>query len=619
MLAELVIENLALLQRAALKFGAGLNVITGETGAGKSLLIGALELLLGERPRVSLVRQGAEEARVEGRFVLQPEAVRAPSVREFFGEHLPAVLEDWRAQPADEERELILCRALTAAGKTRAWVNHRPVTQRLLRDLAGLLVEVHGQNEHQRLLDAAEQTRLLDAFGESEAALARYATARAAWVALANDIAEFERRARDTRERADLLRFQARELNAAKVQSGERQALEQDRDRLRYANDLTREVGGVAAALAGEEASALDLARHAQRTLEHWERKVPELAAHAEEVRQAVAHLEEAAAGVEQFLARVEAAPERLEEVERRLYEIELLEKKYRTDCDGLAEKARAIEAELSAIDTHDEQLERRVRERDAGQRAVAVAAAELSKQRRACSARLEKAVHKSLADLGLERARFQVQIEPRTDEGPNSPNADPEKARQLALERRFAHDGADRVEFFLAANPGEGLEPLRKVASGGETARIMLALRTALAVKQTIPTLVFDEVDSGVGGRLGPKIGEHLRALSARHQVLCVTHLPAVAAAAHDHFRVRKTVEGGRTQTAVEVLNGTARIAEVADMIAGGAAHETALAEARRLLGESAAGPATATSASAPAATPPDSAPAKRGKRSRA
>lgn len=586
MLAELVVENLALLQRASLGFGPGLNVITGETGAGKSLLIGALELLLGERPRASIVRQGADEARVEGRFTLTQASVDAPNVRAFLDEHLPATVAEWGKLEASDERELILSRTLSTAGKTRAWVDHRPVTQRLLRELAGLLVEVHGQNEHQRLLDASEQTRLLDAFGGHDAELGRYQAARTTWLALANDLVEFERHARDRRERADLLRFQAHELAAAKIKSGERRELEQERDRLRYASDLARDLGGALTELSGEDASALDLARHAERALGAWERKVAEVAPHAAEVREAIAHLEEAASGIEKFLERVEASPERLEEVERRLYEIESLERKYRTDCDSLADRARTIESELASIDTHDEELERRLASRQAAQATLETAGAELGAKRRACKTKLEHAVHQSLAELGLERARFQVHLQPRSAPHSESPNSDPSKAEQAALAQRFAPDGADQVEFKLAANPGEGLEPLRQVASGGETARIMLALRTALAVRQPIPTLVFDEVDSGVGGRLGPKIGEHLRALSTRHQVLCVTHLPAVAAAAHDHFRVRKAVTAGRTSTSVEALSGSARIEEVADMIAGGAAHETARAEARRLLG---------------------------------
>lgn len=625
MLSELVIENLALFERATLSFGSGLNVVTGETGAGKSLLIDALELLLGERPRASMVRKGAEEARVEGRFGLPRAAVENRAIRAFFAENLSAVVEDWNGLADGDERELILGRAISEAGRTRAWVNHRPVTQRVLKELAGLLVEIHGQNEHQRLLDPAEQTRLLDAFAQSESALERYQTCRARWTKLVDSVADFERVARERRERADLLRFQQRELAAAKVTADERRELEEERERLRYANDLAREVGGSLGELSGDDGGAIDALRRADRVLSGWERKVSQIAPHAEELRQALMHLEESVAGLETFLGGVEASPQRLEQVESRLYEIETLETKYRTDAAGLVERARTIAAELAALDNEESDLESLVRERDAARTEVVAAAAELTKKRQSSVGKLAKAVHHSLAELGLERAAFSVRITPRAAgdappaatspaadaKAPNgkstssakatlappaksaiapaakaaSPNADAKKLLAEAENRRFGVDGADAVEFFLAANPGEDPAPLRQVASGGETARIMLALRTALAVRQTIPTLVFDEVDSGVGGRLGPKVGEHLRALSDRHQILCVTHLPAIAAVAHRHFKVEKKVASGRTSTSVAALDGDARVEEVADMIAGGAAHATARAEAKRLL----------------------------------
>jgi DNA repair protein RecN (Recombination protein N) len=576
MLTELVIENLALFQRASLSFGPGLNVITGETGAGKSLLIDALELLLGERPRASIVRRGADEARVEGRFVLSKAASDAREIRAFFAENLPATLEDWDQGGADDERELILSRALAQSGKTRAWVNHRPVTQRLLKELAGLLVEIHGQNEHQRLLETSEQTRLLDAFGGLEDALAHYRDARARWLELVEETATFERASRERSDRVDLLRFQARELSEARLSVEEHGDLERERERLRHANDLARDVGGSLEELAGEDGGALQAVKHASRVIESFEGKVSDLAPHAEELRQAILHLDEAVGGLERFLSRVEPSPERLEQVEERLYLLETLQKKYRTDVAGLLERQSEIERDLAALDARETSLEQLSTRCATARRELVSLASELTKKRRAVVARLRKAVHASLADLGLERASFEARISAR---GANDSGADGGDAR------RFALDGADSVEFVLAANPGEEAQPLRHVASGGETARIMLALRTALAVRQAIPTLVFDEVDSGVGGRLGPKVGEHLRALSDRHQVLCVTHLPAIAALAHRHFKVVKRVTGGRTQTLVEELSGDGRVEEVADMIAGGAAHATARAEARRLL----------------------------------
>jgi DNA repair protein RecN (Recombination protein N) len=285
------------------------------------------------------------------------------------------------------------------------------------------------------------------------------------------------------------------------------------------------------------------------------------------------------------FLEGVEPSPERLEAIEARLYRIEMLEKKYRTDVAGLVARAAEIARELELADSRAESLESLTAKVESAHAELVRAAEKLSSARRALRARLKKAVLASLAELGLERADFEVKVEPRRAPDLRSPNAPEATTRALSDASRFTADGADEVEFLLGANPGEERQALRRVASGGETARIMLALRTALAVKQTIPTLVFDEVDAGVGGRLGPKVGEHLRGLTRHHQVLCVTHLPAIAARAHQHFKVAKEIVAGRTRTAVRLLSGDARVEEVADMIAGGADQATARAEARRLL----------------------------------
>ena len=567
MLQELCIENLALFERAKVEFGPGLNVITGETGAGKSLLIDALELLLGERPRASLVRKGATEARVTGRFLVP-------------GGALP---EEWREEG---ERELVLARALSAEGRTRAWIDNRPATARALRELAELLVEIHGQNEHQRLFQPAEQTRLLDEFGALGAQLAAYRTARAQWLALRVELAGFEARARERAEREDLLRFQARELAEAKPSASEHAELAAERELLRHAAGIAAQLGALVQELSEEDGSALERLKRAERVLEQWEAKLAAAAPCAEEIRAALAHLEEATSALTQLVAGSESSPERLEAVEGRLARLEELQRKYRTDVAGL--EARAVEAarELAALGTQAQDFDALRARTAAALEALERAATLLGKARRALRSRLEKAVRASLAELGLERASIEVRVEPRVRPDLHSPNAAEERTRALEEERRFGADGADEVAFLLAANPGEDVQPLARVASGGEAARIMLALRTALALRQTIPTLIFDEVDAGVGGRLGPKVGEHLRALGKQHQVLCVSHLPAIAALAERHFKVEKSVQGGRTRTEVALLSGNARVEEIADMIAGGAAHATARAEARRLLG---------------------------------
>ncbi len=582
MLVELSIRNLALFEQAEFCFGSGLNVITGETGAGKSLSLGALELLLGQRPRTKMVRSGAQQARVDGRFVFAPGTAPA-HLLERLRESAPDALEDW---DSGAELELVLSRTLAADGKTRAHLNGRPVTQRLLRELASRLVEIHGQNDHQRLLDVEEQLRLIDAFGGLQPKLDAYRTARAHWTELHATLAEWEERESARRDRLDLLRFQMRELSEAELSLEETEELRRERERLRHGEELAVQLGGALGGLADEDDAALDRLRSCEALLDRWEAKVSELASPAAELRDATAHLEEATGALRSFLQELEFSPERLEEVEARLGEIDRLERKYRCDVAELIVLLPEVAEELDELESQSRGLEECEAECRAAKAVLEEHAIALSKARRRLRRRLEKQVEASLAELGLEHARFEVALEAREAAELRSPNVDETKARREADLRRFGPDGADRVEFQLAANPGEGLSALRKVASGGEAARIMLALRGALAAKQTIPTLIFDEVDAGVGGRLAPKVGAHLRELAEHYQIFCITHLPSVAAAAHCHLEVSKRVKDGRTSTKVRELEGADRVAVIADMIAGGGEQQTARAEAERLLG---------------------------------
>lgn len=582
MLVELSIRNLALFEEAEFCFGEGLNVITGETGAGKSLSLGALELLLGQRPRTQMVRSGAAQARVDGRFLFAPE-VAPPLLVEELRESAPEALEGWEE---GQELELVLSRTLGADGRTRAHLNGRPVTQRLLRELAGRLVEIHGQNDHQRLLDVEEQLRLVDAYGALQPRLATYRAARAAWLERRLALEEWEAREAARRDRLELLRFQVRELEEAELSEEEVAELRRERERLRHGEELASQLGGAVAALAGDEGAALDALRQAEALLDRWEAKVSDLSDPASELRDATAHLEVGVASLRRFLDELEFSPARLEEVEERLGEVDRLERKYRRDVAELVVLLPELAAELEGIEREARGLEACEASCREARAELERAAADLTRARKRLRKRLAKEVEGALADLGLERAHFEVSFEPRTAEPLASPNVDETKARREAEVRRFGPDGSDRIEFLLAANPGEGPAPLRKVASGGEAARVMLALRGALAAQQTIPTLVFDEVDAGVGGRLAPKVGAHLRSLGEHYQIFCITHLPAVAAAAHRHLEVSKHIEGERTLTRVRELDGDDRVSVIADMIAGGGTQRTARAEAERLLG---------------------------------
>jgi len=598
MLLELSIRKLALIEECTLSFGPGLNVITGETGAGKSLLVGALELLLGQRPRPGLVRAGSHQLSVEGRFDLGARDSRA---RGWIAKHLPELEEDWEG--ADDERELVIGRSVSDEGKSRAYVNHRPVTLRVLRELASRLVEIHGQNDHQRLLEPAEQLRLVDSFGGLDAPLAHYREARRQWLELVEQQLRLRAEQSERRDRLDLARFQCGEIEAAHVDPLERAELCVERDLLRHADRLRGLLGGLVEELCDSDAALLGRLRKAQRLLELHAREVETLAGARDELEQSAVHVEEAARTLRSFAARVEGDPARLEAVETRLELLERLERKYQCDAAGLIALRARLAADVERWSGEERSLD------DIGPKAAAARAqllehgATLRRARKALSTKLKRGVQKSLKDLGLERAEFDMRLGQRVgdedstpieeaDEAPAAPQAEdaapPLDGLLVALEQdraRFGDRGMDRIEFLLAANPGEGLARLRDVASGGETARIMLALRSVFSGADRDRTLVFDEIDSGVGGRLGPAVGAQLGKLGANNQVLCVTHIPAIAALARRHLRVSKSVQAGRTSTRVEEVSGEARVEEIADMIAGGAAHETARAEARRLI----------------------------------
>jgi DNA repair protein RecN (Recombination protein N) len=584
MLVELIIRDLAIIEHSVLAFGPGLNVISGETGAGKSLLVGALELLLGTRPKPGRVRTGADKAVVEARFVV-PAGREGSSIARWARRHMPQLVVEW-TRGGDEERELILGRSVLADGKTRAYVNNRPVTREALADLAPRLFEIHGQNDHQKLHDASEQLRLVDSFGKLDETVAAYRRARETWRELAETILRLRAEAATRRASLDLARFQLSELTAAAPRAGERAELEPERDLLRHAASIKEGLARVVAELSEADDAVLDRLRGAARFVEGWKDQIAALGPPAESLEAALVHLEDGARALQSLAERLEVDPARLEEIEGRLAELERLERKYKTDGAGLAAKFEELRAQVKRLESDEESSVGLGAEVGAARAALLAKAGELRRARKAVRPKLVKAVEKAFADLGLPKASFDVRLAQRGDEDGVTASDPSDPAVIEADQTRFGERGIDRIEFLLSANPGEPLSKLSQVASGGETARIMLALRSALAASGERRTLLFDEIDSGVGGRLGPAVGAHLEHLGQHHQVLCVTHLPAIAAMARRHLKASKFVEGGRTRTAVEELRDDARVQEIADMIAGGADQETARAEARRLLG---------------------------------
>ncbi len=557
MLRELSVQNLAVIADVRVELQPGFCAWTGETGAGKSLLLGALGLLLGERGSADLLRAGAEELRVTGRFDLE-----VPEVKHEIETILATTLEE----------DLILSRRLTRTGRSHAYVNDQPVAVATLKQIGELLVDIHGQRESESLLEPAYQLRLLDAYGRLE-------TPRKTYLELAAQLRELRQRyrtlsaQRQQRQRElALLRFERDELDQAKLEPGELGDLTRERERLMNAQGLQEFASHSYRTLYEDDDSAIDRLGKAQREAERWAALDPDLEELVKRLEAAHSEIQDVAQTLQRMGERWEADPERLEEVELRLQMLRRLETKYRKTVDelivyriGLDEQERVLQQEeddLSGLESEMATVFGKLKD----------AAADLSRARQRVAKKLAAATQKELADLSMADARLDALLEPLPF------GDDPATAEIPAW-------GAEQLELTLAANPGEPARPLRKVASGGELSRTMLALKTVLAGHDRLGTLVFDEIDANVGGRLGDVLGQKLAALGRTHQVICVTHLPQVASYAKHHWSIRKRKEGKRTVTQIALLKDSERLEELASMLRGEARGETTRQEAAAML----------------------------------
>ncbi len=528
MLRELSVQNLALIEDVRVELQPGYCVWTGETGAGKSLLLGALGLLLGERGSADLLRAGADELRVSGRFELE-----TPELRAEIEAILPAPL---------GENEIILARRLTRAGRSHAYVNDQPAAVGTLKQIGELLVDVHGQRESQSLLQPAYQLQLLDAFGGLE-------TPRQAYLQQAEKVRDLRRRfadlsaAREQRQRElALLHSEREELDQAALEPGEIAEKTRERERLAHAQSLQTFAEQAAGQLYDEDGSVVERIGRLQREAQSWAALDPGLEEVVRRLEETQTGVQEATRVLRKLAQHGEADPARLEAVEQRLTLLKRLETKYRRSVDDLIVYRIDLDARESRLQKDETDLGAIQEELAAEYAKLRTAAAELSKQRKKIAKRLAAETQKQLADLGMTGARLEAVLEP-------IPLGDDPAASEVPAW------GAERLELTLAANPGEAALPLRKVASGGELSRSMLALKTVLAGHDRIGTLVFDEIDANVGGRLGDVIGRKLAALGRTHQVVCITHLPQAASYARWHWTIRKTRRGGRTVTQIQPL----------------------------------------------------------------
>jgi DNA repair protein RecN (Recombination protein N) len=544
MLLDLEIRDFAIIDELRIQFGAGLNALTGETGAGKSIIIDALGAVLGERVSSDMVRSGARTSYVDARFDLDG-LLSGPAVG--------ALLDEHGIEAAGGE--LILSREIQTSGRSNARINGRTVTAALLGSLGQLLVDIHGQSDHLSLLRPAAQLAILDRYAQLDSERGAVAELVREWRAVRARLDAVDSGARDRAQRLDLLRFQTEEIATAALRPGEERELETERSRLSNAERLAQLVA-VAAGLAGgdevSDTSAADALRTAGRSLGDAAALDASLDQLLERLTETALLVDEIALELRDYLGEIEANPERLEIVQERLEMVRQLKRKYGGTIDEVLAYADEAQRELEELggSEHDESaLRARVNELESR---VVVAAASLSEQRKAAAARLATDASTAAADLNLGSMMFDIAVRPK-------PGA-----------VAFDETGADQVEFMFAPNSGEVSKSLARVASGGETARMMLALKSVLADSDHTPTLVFDEVDVGIGGRSGQMVGQKLHQLASGHQVIVITHLPQIAAVAEHHFKIKKESRNGRTISRVVLLESADRIDEIASMIDG-------------------------------------------------
>ncbi len=591
MLSELHIRDFAIIDELHLSLPPGFIVLTGETGAGKSIIIDAVGLVLGGRADPTVVRAGAERALVEAVFRLDPAHQAA----------LRPILER-EGLEGDEPDLLILSREVRAEGRSICRVNGRAVTLALLREVAEGLVDIHGQSEHLSLLRVREHVHLLDRFAGLESLRAQVADLAARVRAVRRERAGLEQDEQERARRIDLLQYQIAEIEAAALRPGEEEELAEERVRLANAEQLSLLLADALRALdegSEEGRPATDQLGHALRALEGLVRIDGTLAPRLQEAEELFYRLQDLADGLREYRHRVEFNPRRLAEVEERLDLIRRLKRKYGATVAEVLEYARRAAAELETITHSEERIAELAAQEAQLLDELARAALDLSARRREAARRLAQGIEAELQDLRMPGARFAVDFRWTADpEGvlltPEGVAAAGIDAGDFPLPARVGFDatGIDRVEFLVSPNPGEPLKPLTKIASGGETSRLMLALKAVLSRVDETPTLIFDEIDQGIGGRVGAMVGQKLWRLTVAgensgiaHQVLCVTHLPQLAGFGDAHLRVEKIPLEGRTVTRVTVLEGPARVEELAQML--GASGESAYRSAEEILEE--------------------------------
>jgi DNA repair protein RecN (Recombination protein N) len=560
MLAELRIRNFAIIEEAALEFGPGFNVLSGETGAGKTIILTALGLLLGGRASPDMIRAGEKEAAVEALFELEGESA------------LPELAERGR-DPG--RRELVIRRVIAEGGRSRALIDGELATVQSLARIGAALVQVYGQHEQQSLLRADSHREVLDRYARLDAELAEYRRAYDGAGELRARVADLERRQRERTDLLELARFRAGELERAALEPGEDAALGAERTVLANATKLAQAAGEAEAALYGAEGAAIDSIASAEARLDDAAVLDAKLAEPLEMIKSARANLEEAARALAAYAGKIEADPQRLEQIENRLQELTRLKRKYGGSLESALETLKKSRAEIAELERVGESKEQAEAQLDNALEELAARAKQLTAQRKDAAAELRRRMEAELKTLGMRAPVFEARL-----------------GALDATEAGFVHggvalgaSGADAVEFYLAPNLGQPPLALARIASGGELSRVMLALKRLEAQQRGVATLIFDEVDAGIGGAVATVVGRKLKQLARYHQIMCVTHLAQIAVFAGRHFMVEKEERRGSTRSRVRALAENERTDEIARMLGGEETSEKFRRAARELL----------------------------------
>lgn len=565
MIKSLFIQDYALIEKIEIEFNSGLNIITGETGAGKSILIDAMSLLLGERASSDVIRKGADKSVVEGIF----EVNKNKKVKALLAEN-----------ELEELPELIIRREISSKGSNRCFVNDTPVSLNVIKELGDLLVDLHGQHEHQSLLKKETHINFLDGFGNNDELLRTYKWLYASLNKLLAEIKEIKEKDSIYRQKRDALEFQIKEIDAVSPHVGEEEKLANELKILENSEKLLELTNSIYNALYESEYSAQDTLSKVKNDLTELAKIDPHFEETVKECETALTLINDLSDNIRKYRSKIEVDPDQINTIRERLGAVNLLKKKYGGSIEALLELRKKIGEEFQAAEGYSHQiidLEKKIK---AVREKASQAAEKLSKERIKIAKNVKKEIELILAELGIPNARFEVRITQR------ELKSNDEDGLQIN-NKNYAYDsnGCDEVEFYISTNIGEDVKPLAKVASGGEVSRIMLALKTVLAKSDKLPLLIFDEIDSGISGNIAQKVGAALKSLAAYHQIIAITHLPQIAAFSDHHYAVEKKETDGRVVSYIRRLTEHQKIIEVAKLLSGEKVTDASIKSAKELI----------------------------------